>query len=93
MFEKFEVPAFYLVKQSMCALFASGVMTGTVIDVGDGITDIVPINNAVVVEGSVRRLELAGRDITEYMMKSPAARGEKITYGNDGCSLFMCFYF
>eukprot|EP00057_Strongylocentrotus_purpuratus_P013097 XP_011667571.1 PREDICTED: actin, clone 302 isoform X1 [Strongylocentrotus purpuratus] len=80
MFEKFEVPAFYLVKQSMCALFASGVMTGTVIDIGDGITDIVPINNAVVVDGSVRRLELAGRDITEYMMKSPAARGEKITY-------------
>ncbi|XP_041482772.1 actin, clone 302-like [Lytechinus variegatus] len=80
MFEKFDVPAFYLGQQSMSALFVSGIMTGVVIDVGDGVTDIVPINNGVVIDGSVRRLELAGRDITEYMMKSPAVRGEKITY-------------
>ena len=81
MFERFDVPAFYLIPQSMSALFTSGKMTGIVVDIGDGVTDIVPINNAVVVEEGVRRLELAGRDITEYMMKSPAARNEKITNG------------
>jgi actin-related protein len=38
MFEKFNVPQFYLAIQQVLALFASGRTTGLVVDSGDAVT-------------------------------------------------------
>ncbi len=44
MFEKFEVPAYYLALQPVLSLHATGRNTGIVLDLGDGLTQVVPIN-------------------------------------------------
>jgi actin len=43
MFEKFQVPAFYLAIQAVLSLYSSGKTTGLVFDAGDGVSHTVPI--------------------------------------------------
>lgn len=43
MFEEFNTPALYIANQARLALFASGRSTGIVIESGDGVTHIVPM--------------------------------------------------
>jgi len=43
MFEKFNVPAFYLGIQAVLSLYSSGRTTGLVLDAGDGVTHTVPV--------------------------------------------------
>ncbi|MGH0190175.1 UNVERIFIED_CONTAM: hypothetical protein FKN15_042660 [Acipenser sinensis] len=69
MFENFKVPAMYVSVQALLALYASGRTTGLVIDSGDGVTHTVPIYDGYCLPHAVFRLGLAGRDITEYLMK------------------------
>ncbi|GJR45728.1 actin-104 [Tanacetum coccineum] len=67
MFETFNIPAMYVAIQSVLSLYANGRTTGIVVESGDGISDVVPIYEGYAIFNAVRRLKLAGRDITEYM--------------------------
>nr|GEY27472.1 actin [Tanacetum cinerariifolium] len=67
MFETFNIPAMYVVIQSVLSLYANGRTTGIVVESGDGISDVVPIYEGCAIFNAVRRLKLAYRDITEYM--------------------------
>uniref|UniRef100_A0A8D0HG70 Actin-related protein T3 n=1 Tax=Sphenodon punctatus TaxID=8508 RepID=A0A8D0HG70_SPHPU len=69
MFEKFEVPAFYVAIQAVLALYAAGLTTGCVMDSGDGVTHTVPIFEGYCLPHAVLRLDLAGRDLTDYLMR------------------------
>ncbi|GAG89501.1 unnamed protein product, partial [marine sediment metagenome] len=44
MFETFNVPALYVATQAVLSLYASGRTTGCVLDIGDGVSHIVPIS-------------------------------------------------
>ena len=44
MLEEFDVPAFYLCKDAVLSIFATGKYTGNVVDVGDHVTNIVPVS-------------------------------------------------
>ena len=37
-------------------------------DVGDGVTQIVPIVEGYTVKNAIQRIDLAGREVTEYLM-------------------------
>ena len=67
-FETYSVPAFFMAMQGVLSLFASGKVTGLLLDSGDGVTHCVPIYDGYALQHAVSRIDLGGRDITEYLM-------------------------
>jgi actin beta/gamma 1 len=75
MFETFNVPAMYVSMQAVLSLYASGRTTGLVVDSGDGVTHIVPIYEGFALTHAINRVDLGGRDITEYLRRLLRQRG------------------
>jgi actin beta/gamma 1 len=74
-FETFNAPAFYVSIDAVLAMYASGRTTAIAVTSGDGVTHVVPMYEGFALPHAIQRVDLAGRDITDYLMKILAQRG------------------
>lgn len=75
MFEKYDFGGVYVAIQAVLALYAQGLSSGVVVDSGDGVTHIVPVYESVVLNHLTRRLDVAGRNVTRYLIDLLSRRG------------------
>ncbi|CAK9033308.1 Actin, partial [Durusdinium trenchii] len=83
LFEKFSCPAAFIVIQAVMSLYSCGRTTGTVVDSGDGVTHTVPVYEGFALPHAIQRLDLAGRDLSEYMAKVLLETGCNMTSSSE----------
>ena len=54
---------------SLNALYSEGLTSGIVFECGEGLSSCVPIVDGYVLNQSIQRLDLGGRDVNEYLMQ------------------------
>jgi len=75
MFETYHFEAAKVSIQAMLVLYAQGLLTGVVVDSGDGVTHIVPVWEGICPPTLIKRLNVAGRHMTRYLIKLLQVRG------------------
>eukprot|EP00484_Ammonia_sp_Unknown_P027356 CAMPEP_0197027042 /NCGR_PEP_ID=MMETSP1384-20130603/7034_1 /TAXON_ID=29189 /ORGANISM="Ammonia sp." /LENGTH=326 /DNA_ID=CAMNT_0042455833 /DNA_START=415 /DNA_END=1392 /DNA_ORIENTATION=+ len=65
-FEQFNVPALYFAPPPVLSLYASGRLTGCVLDCGHGLSSVVPICEGFAVPHAIQRIDIGGEEITNY---------------------------
>ncbi|KAH7640442.1 actin-related protein 2 isoform X2 [Dermatophagoides farinae] len=83
MFEKYQFHSAYIAIQAVLTLYAQGLMTGVVVDIGDGVTHICPVYQGFAMPHLTRRLDVAGREVTRYLIKLLLLRGYAFNHTAD----------
>lgn len=83
MFEQFGFHSLYIAIQAVLTLYAQGLQTGVVVDSGDGVTHICPVFDGFALPHLTRRLDIAGRDVTRYLIKLLLLRGYAFNHSAD----------
>ncbi len=75
MFEVYQFEGAKISIQALLVLYAQGLLTGVVVDSGDGVTHIVPVWEGICPPNLIKRLNVAGRHMTRYLIKLLQLRG------------------
>jgi actin len=70
MFDTFDVPSFFVGNQCVLSLHSSGRTTGIVVEVGDGVCQIVPVYKSTSLRHATTLTTLTGRDLTKWLRKA-----------------------
>ena len=74
-FEKLGFGSFNIETQAKLTLYCEGLQTGIILDSGDGVTHCIPIFEDFILPQNIKRLDIAGRHITEYLIKLLQMKG------------------
>ena len=74
-FEKLNLGCFNIEPQAKLSLFCEGLETGIILDSGDGVTHCIPIAYGYIIHPKIKRLDIAGRHITDYLTKLLQLKG------------------
>jgi len=83
LFEALNVPSTYIAIQAVLSLYSSGKTTGIVLDSGDGVTHAVPIYEGYAIPHSIDKILLAGKSLTQYMIKLLSDLGYQFSESTD----------
>ena len=79
MFETFNVPFLHQCICPVLSLYASGRTTRLVIDLGAGVSHVVPIFKQHAITHAIQRHDIASRDLIDFLMKILCERGYSFT--------------
>eukprot|EP00823_Brevimastigomonas_motovehiculus_P008175 TRINITY_DN7454_c0_g1_i1.p1 TRINITY_DN7454_c0_g1~~TRINITY_DN7454_c0_g1_i1.p1 ORF type:complete len:394 (-),score=87.24 TRINITY_DN7454_c0_g1_i1:506-1666(-) len=69
MLEKYNFQGARVSLQAIMVLYSQGLLTGVVLDTGDGVSHVVPITDGTCNPNLIKRLDVAGRHVTRYLIK------------------------
>ena len=75
LFEKIGIGFFNIEPQAKMTLYCEGGETGVILDSGDGVTHVIPIAKNYVLQHQIKRLDIAGRHITNYLTRLMQIKG------------------
>ena len=75
LFEKIGIGFFNIEPQAKMTLFCEGSETGVVLDSGDGVTHVIPVAHSYLLHHQIKRLDIAGRHITDYLIRLLQIKG------------------
>jgi actin len=75
MFEKFQIPAYYVLPDPFYSLYASGRTSGAVLDIGHEVSSVTPIYEGSTFSHSVIHHNLAGKKLTNYFIELLSKKG------------------
>ena len=74
-FEQLGLGYFNIEPQAKLSLFCEGLETGIILDSGDGVTHCIPIAYGYIIHPKIIRMDIAGRHITDYLIKLLQVKG------------------
>lgn len=74
-FEEFQFSKMQMQIQALLSMFSEGRMTATILDSGDSISYVIPCDEGYILSNLIKRINLAGRKITDYLIKLLFLRG------------------
>lgn len=75
MFEDFQVNRIQYGYQALMSLYAEGIMTALLLDAGDGVSHCIPVYDGNIIKARFERLDIAGRHVTNHLLKLLHMRG------------------
>ncbi|XP_048194644.1 actin-like protein 7A isoform X2 [Perognathus longimembris pacificus] len=79
LFETFNTPAMHIAYQSRLSMYSYGRTSGLVVEVGHGVSYVVPIYEGYPLPSITGRLDYAGYDLTAYLMSLMNDTGKQFT--------------
>lgn len=55
--------------QAVLSLYASGKTSGVVLDIGDGVSQVVPVYEGYTIPHAIQRADIGGRDVTTHLQR------------------------
>lgn len=83
MFETYNFSGLSIQINAILTLYAQGLLTGLVVDSGDGVTNIVPVIDGYSFPHATKRVNIAGHHITSYLIELLLRRGYALNRTSD----------
>ncbi|CBH16831.1 actin-like protein 2, putative [Trypanosoma brucei gambiense DAL972] len=83
MFEEFKFPFVQSTPQGVLSLFSNGLQTGVAVECGECVSHCTPIFEGYTIPKANRRVDLGGRNITEFLVRLMQRRGYSFNQSSD----------